>query len=223
MTSSPIHIATIGYEGATVDSFLDALRADRTSLLVDVRALAMSRRPGFAKSRLTANLAGAGVAYLHLRGLGTPADGRAAARAGKHQRMHEIFREHMATSVAQADLATLRSIVESGRRVCLLCFDASSGRARHRKSPSWRRCPARADQRTSSSGYITSVEAVGRSKEGVASTGVLSCSESGAVWCRPCVANRSPRSRIRPSAINASIARAWRAVRLSHCGSRHRQ
>ncbi len=124
MATSPIHIATIGYEGATVDSFLDALRTDRTSLLVDVRALAMSRRPGFAKTRLAANLAGAGIEYLHLRGLGTPADGRAAARAGKHQRMHEIFREHMETAVAQTDLATLRSIVESGRRVCLLCFEA---------------------------------------------------------------------------------------------------
>lgn len=50
MTHGAIPIATIGYEGATVDSFLDALRRDRTVLLVDVRALAMSRRPGFAKS-----------------------------------------------------------------------------------------------------------------------------------------------------------------------------
>lgn len=124
MAAAPIHIATIGYEGATVESFLEALRGDRTSLLVDVRALAMSRRPGFAKSRLAANLAGAGIEYLHLRGLGTPADGRAAARAGKHARMHEIFRAHLATPVAQADLDTLRSIVESGRRVCLLCFEA---------------------------------------------------------------------------------------------------
>lgn len=124
MADRPIHIATIGYEGATVDSFLDALRSDRTSLLVDVRALAMSRRPGFAKSRLTANLRDAGIEYLHLRGLGTPADGRAAARAGKHARMHEIFRAHLATPAAQADLETLRSIVSSGRRVCLLCFEA---------------------------------------------------------------------------------------------------
>ena len=128
MSAPRTHIATIGYEGATVPSFLEALRKDRTSLLVDVRALAMSRRPGFAKSRLAANLADAGIDYLHLRGLGTPADGRAAARAGKHERMREIFREHLTTPIAQADLATLRSIVSSGRRVCLLCFEAD---ARH--------------------------------------------------------------------------------------------
>ena len=124
MADQAIHIATIGYEGATVESFLDALRSDRTSLLVDVRALAMSRRPGFAKSRLTANLQDVGIEYLHLRGLGTPADGRAAARAGKHARMHEIFRAHLVTPAAQADLDTLRSIIASGRRVSLLCFEA---------------------------------------------------------------------------------------------------
>ena len=119
------HLATIGYEGATMQGFLAALRADRTSLLVDVRAVAMSRRPGFAKTSLAANLAEAGIEYLHLRGLGTPADGRAAARAGHHDQMHRIFREHLATPVAQTDLATLRAIVESGRRVCLLCFEAN--------------------------------------------------------------------------------------------------
>ena len=117
-------IATIGYENATVQSFLDALRGAGVDLLVDVRAVASSRRPGFAKSRLAENVGGAGIEYLHLRGLGTPADGRAAARAGRHQEMHAIFREHLATPEAQAELETLADLVRSGRRVCLLCLEA---------------------------------------------------------------------------------------------------
>ncbi|HYW06517.1 MAG TPA: DUF488 domain-containing protein, partial [Longimicrobium sp.] len=68
-------------------SFLDALAEAEIELLVDVRAVASSRRPGFAKTRLAANLAEAGIEYLHLRALGTPAEGRAAARAGKHHEM----------------------------------------------------------------------------------------------------------------------------------------
>jgi uncharacterized protein (DUF488 family) len=120
-------LATIGYEGATVATFLDALRAARIELLVDVRAVASSRRPGFAKSKLAANLAGAGIEYLHLRGLGTPADGRAAARAGRHAEMHAIFRDHLATAEAQDELHTLADIVRSGRRVCLLCLEADPG------------------------------------------------------------------------------------------------
>jgi uncharacterized protein (DUF488 family) len=117
-------VTTIGYQGATIADVVQALKDADVQLLVDVRALAMSRRPGFAKSRLAANLAEGGIEYLHLRGLGTPADGRAAARAGHHDEMQRIFTEHMKSDVAQTDLATLADIVGQGKRVCLLCFEA---------------------------------------------------------------------------------------------------
>ena len=117
-------LATIGYEGTTVDAFLATLRAADVALLVDVRALASSRRPGFAKTRLAANLDTVGIAYLHLRDLGTPSDGRAAARAGQHDEMRRIFGEHLATERAQESLASLAEMVRSGQRVCLLCFEA---------------------------------------------------------------------------------------------------
>ena len=117
-------LATIGYQAATVDSFLEALRAARVELLVDVRAVASSRRPGFAKSRLAATLAESDIGYLHLRGLGTPAEGRAAARAGRFARLRAIYLDHLATSGAQAELAELVELVRARRRVCLLCFEA---------------------------------------------------------------------------------------------------
>lgn len=117
-------VATVGYEGTTVDAFLRTLRDAGVELLVDVRAVASSRRPGFAKTRLAANLAGAGIEYLHLRGLGTPADGRAAARAGRHAEMHRIFGAHLATDEAQGELHALADLVQAGRRVALLCFEA---------------------------------------------------------------------------------------------------
>ena len=117
-------VATIGYEDATVKRFLAALQDAEVELVVDVRALASSRRPGFAKTALAANLSGAGIEYLHLRGLGTPAEGRATARAGRHDEMHAVFAEHLATPSAQTDLEALATLVSSGRRVCLLCLEA---------------------------------------------------------------------------------------------------
>jgi uncharacterized protein (DUF488 family) len=117
-------LATIGYEATTMERFLAALRDEGVNLLVDVRAVASSRRPGFSKTKLAANLEEAGIEYRHLRALGTPADGRAAARAGRHAEMHAIFREHLATFDAQAELHTLAEWVQSGRHVCLLCFEA---------------------------------------------------------------------------------------------------
>ena len=119
-----VTIATIGYEGATIASFQEAVRGARIDLLVDVRALASSRRPGFAKTRLAANAKEAGAEYLHLRALGTPSDGRAAARAGRHEEMRRIFREQLATPEAQDALALVADLVRQGRRVCLLCFEA---------------------------------------------------------------------------------------------------
>jgi uncharacterized protein (DUF488 family) len=124
MTRPAARVATIGYEAATVSGFLEALRGAGVDLLVDVRAVASSRRPGFAKTRLAANLDAAGIEYLHLRDLGTPADGRAAARAGRHAEMHQIFLAHLATPDAQAELAALADLVRAGRRVCLLCLEA---------------------------------------------------------------------------------------------------
>ena len=117
-------IATIGYQAATVGTFLDALREGGVELLVDVRAVASSRRPGFSKTRLAANLQEVGIGYLHLRGLGTPPEGRAAARAGRYPELRRIYLEHLETTGAREQLGALAELVQSGRRICLLCFEA---------------------------------------------------------------------------------------------------
>jgi uncharacterized protein (DUF488 family) len=118
-----VEVATVGYQGATVYSVLEALRGAGVELLVDVRAVASSRRPGFAKSALAANLEGVVIDYLHLRDLGTPAPGRAAARAGRHAEMRRIYRAHLKTPAARAALDALADVVRA-RRASLLCFEA---------------------------------------------------------------------------------------------------
>jgi uncharacterized protein (DUF488 family) len=116
-------ILTAGYEGTTPAGLIDALKASGVRVLVDVRALANSRKPGFAKTALSGALEEAGIGYLHLRALGTPAEGRAAVRAGRPAVMRRIFAAHMAGTEAQAALANLRDL--AGRqRVCLLCLEA---------------------------------------------------------------------------------------------------
>ena len=121
MSAPPLF--TIGYEKSTPASVLDALAAANVDLLVDVRAVAASRRPGFSKRQLAAELDERGIGYLHLRGLGTPAAGRTAARAGRHAEMRAIYDAHMQTDGARQELAELEEIVRSGRRVCLLCYE----------------------------------------------------------------------------------------------------
>lgn len=124
MVDASHRVATIGYQAATVPGFLRALRDAGVDLLIDVRAVASSRRAGFAKTALAANLETAGIDYLHIRSLGTPADGRAAARSGRHEDMREIFAQHLETHEAQEGLWRLEQIVKSGKQVALMCFEA---------------------------------------------------------------------------------------------------
>ena len=118
-------IATIGYEGAAPDSFDAVLMRARVELVVDVRAIAISRRPGFSKSALSERLKYRGMAYIHLRGLGDPKPGREAARAGNTALFRKIFGEHLGTPDAQRDFEILRRLV-SERRIALLCFEADA-------------------------------------------------------------------------------------------------
>jgi uncharacterized protein (DUF488 family) len=114
---------TVGYEGATPGALADALATAGVETLVDVRAVANSRRPGFSKRTLSAGVEERGIGYLHLRALGTPAEGRAAARAGRHAEMKAIYAEQLRTEAAQEDLAALVEMARHGRRLCLLCFE----------------------------------------------------------------------------------------------------
>ena len=115
-------LLTIGYEGCTIDTVLAALRAARADLLIDVRAVPKSRKPGFSKRQLAAGLDEVGIGYVHLQALGTPKPGRDAVRAGHPERMVAIFQDHMRSDRAQAELAQAKGLVAE-RRACLLCFE----------------------------------------------------------------------------------------------------
>jgi len=114
---------TIGYEQVTAAAFLDELAQAKIALVVDVRAVAASRRPGFSKRQLAAGLDERGIRYLHLRGLGTPKEGRLAARAGKAAEMLRIYEKHLHTENAREELDALTALVGSRQRVCLLCYE----------------------------------------------------------------------------------------------------
>src|SRR3712207_1463977 len=86
-----MRIFTIGYEGTTMADFVAALQAAGVARVIDVRALPLSRRPGFSKSPLRAALEEEGIDYVHLRALGTPAAGREAARKGRHAELQRIY------------------------------------------------------------------------------------------------------------------------------------
>jgi uncharacterized protein (DUF488 family) len=98
------------------------LAAAGVDLLIDVRAVAASRRPGFSKTALRNGLAEHGIDYLHLRPLGTPAAGRQAARAGRTAEMRAIYAGQLETPEA---LLAMEQVLDAAgtRRAALLCFE----------------------------------------------------------------------------------------------------
>ena len=116
-------IFTIGYEGADPDRFVAALKGAGVEAVADVRAVALSRKRGFSKSALRDALAGQGIGYRHFIALGTPKEGRQAARAGDADLMRRIYCDDvLATEPAQEALRDLEALARA-EPVCLLCFE----------------------------------------------------------------------------------------------------
>jgi uncharacterized protein (DUF488 family) len=117
-----MRIFTIGYEGVTIGEFLEALTQAGVKRVIDVRAVANSRRPGFSKTPLRNALTEAGIDYVHLRALGTPADGRAAARAGRHDDLIRIYAGQLELPEAIAAEAQMLDLAAE-RPSALLCYE----------------------------------------------------------------------------------------------------
>jgi uncharacterized protein (DUF488 family) len=113
---------TIGYEGKALDDILGRLKANKIDLVVDVRALPLSRKRGFSKTAFAAALDGVGIAYAHRVALGTPKPMRA-----RYKRDHDFaalsveFKKYL-----DRQTHSLLELIElvRGKRACLLCFEA---------------------------------------------------------------------------------------------------
>jgi uncharacterized protein (DUF488 family) len=119
-----MNLATIGYEHDIQAHVLDRLKTAGVKTVIDVRAIASSRKAGFSKTLLAASLAEQGIGYVHLRDLGTPKAGRIASRAGRIDEMRRIYEIHMQEPAAQLALQQAGEIA-SGGKSALLCYEHS--------------------------------------------------------------------------------------------------
>jgi uncharacterized protein (DUF488 family) len=117
-----MRIFTIGYEGTTVPEFIATLQKAGVERVIDVRALPLSRRPGFSKSPLRAALDEAGIEYVHLKALGTPSEGRTAARAGRHADLERIYAGQLELPEAIAQSAKMLDLAQE-KPSALLCME----------------------------------------------------------------------------------------------------
>lgn len=121
-----MRIFTIGYEATTMEEFLAALKNAGVERVIDVRALPLSRRPGFSKNILAASLRDVGIEYVHLRNLGTPKPGRDAAKKGDVKTLRAVYDNQLGLPEAQAEVAQMRALAEE-KPSALLCFERDPG------------------------------------------------------------------------------------------------
>ncbi|MGN8000237.1 DUF488 domain-containing protein [Sphingomonas sp. 22176] len=117
-----MRIYTIGYEATTMAEFLAALTRAGVQRVIDVRALPLSRRPGFSKSSLAASLRDAGIDYFHLKQLGTPKRGRDAAKKGDVATLREVYDVQLGLPEAQAQVAQMHALAAE-KPSALLCYE----------------------------------------------------------------------------------------------------
>lgn len=119
-----MNLYTIGYQGFTLDPFIDRLIAAGVERVVDVREIPISRKPGFSKTALSNALRTAGIGYTHLKSLGCPKPVRDRLKQGGSWASYQAdFNEHLFRQPEAVETLIHLARKES---VGLLCFEADA-------------------------------------------------------------------------------------------------
>ncbi|MDR2429618.1 MAG: DUF488 domain-containing protein [Puniceicoccales bacterium] len=121
----PPGLTTIGYEGRSLENYLNTLLRDSVTLLCDVRRNPLSRKYGFAKRTLSNACEKVGIRYEHLPELGIESEERQKLKT--QDDYDALFARYERDSLPRqtAALGKIRDwILKDNQRVALTCFEA---------------------------------------------------------------------------------------------------
>jgi len=122
--SSTPGLCTIGYEGLSLEAYLNRLVMNGVTLLCDVRRNPLSRKYGFSKGTLSKSCEGVGIHYEHMPELGISGDRRRAlASQADYDALFAVYEREDLPKQKEA-LAKIRRWVEGGERVVLTCYES---------------------------------------------------------------------------------------------------
>lgn len=114
---------TIGYEGQSIETYIDQLIQNDVRLLVDVRKNPLSRKYGFSKTALSGICESFGIAYLHIPSLGIPGDQRRnLVTQDDFDRLFQRYDEEVLPK-NQASINQLVDLFLKHKRIALTCFE----------------------------------------------------------------------------------------------------
>ena len=116
-------LVTLGYEGRSLEAYLNLLLQNSVTLLCDVRRNPLSRKYGFSKSTLSKACEGVGIRYEHLPELGIASEERRElVTQADYDALFAMYERDSLPKQAAA-LAKIRGWVKAGERVALTCFE----------------------------------------------------------------------------------------------------
>jgi hypothetical protein len=116
-------VFTIGYEGRTLESYLNELLNVGVTFLCDVRRNPISRKYGFSKSTLANGCEGVGIRYEHIPELGIASEQRQSLKTQKDYDALFVKYERDILPLQGTALAKIRGWISSGKRVALTCYE----------------------------------------------------------------------------------------------------
>jgi hypothetical protein len=124
-TDRSISLMTVGYEGKTIDAYINTLIQNNVALVVDVRRNPISMKYGFSKTRFRDYLNRAGIKYEHIPTLGIESAQRKNLETEKDYKI--LFKKYASESLPHRkdELQRVRELVYEHRRVALTCFEAN--------------------------------------------------------------------------------------------------
>ena len=116
-------LCTIGYEGHSLESYLNRLLQNGVTLLCDVRRNPLSRKYGFSKKTLTKSATGVGIQYAHLPELGIASEARRELTTQSDY--DALFTEYERTTLPRQTeaLQKIRGWIDARQRVALTCYE----------------------------------------------------------------------------------------------------
>ncbi len=117
-------VFSIGYEGLTIDSFLNKLIANNVTVVVDVRNNAQSMKYGFSKKSFKQYIESVGMKYLHIPELGIPSAMRKGlGESVSHKALFKTYESKLLPKQENA-IKQLLDLTNQNERVALVCFEA---------------------------------------------------------------------------------------------------
>lgn len=117
-------VFSIGYEGLTIDAFLNKLIANNITTVVDVRHNPQSMKYGFSKKSFKQYIESAGMKYIHIPELGIPSSMRKGlGKSVSHEILFQKYETELLPSHEEAQKQLL-SLMAEYSRIALVCFEA---------------------------------------------------------------------------------------------------